>query len=583
MDRMLEKNENNKIFHILLLTNRDSDNAGDQVIEECDISLISTVMKNLNIGADQYVINSRAAGIISKKYMETEDPKLLQDAEFTIQNSDLIIFGGAPLFNFLYQPFYERTAVTLEIAEKYQKPVIFSAIGVEGYDEYNEKCQRLKKTLNFDCVKQITTRDDFESLKKYIENENISIRKVADPAVFTSKIFENFIAVKDENSKEKVGIFVLRSNGFLDNGVNLSRDDAAELWKAVIAELEKRNYDYELLTSGHFGDEAFLDYLIRKYNVKAEKCIFNINTPEKLINKISSYSAVISCRLHPGIISYSLGVPAVGLVWNYKVKHFYESIGYAERVIDVNHVTPEKIVDKIEAAIPQGVKKDSEYLVSVYDSLFNGIKKALCPGKENVVPYNYDELMKEIPAFQGTSEKEQEEKLKRKFRRTYGKYNELFDKNTEQRLTIREMQGYIVIYNGGMKTDKLSWNYDNSRGEVQKLDTGSVEYKLNKFGINDGSTLLVKNGFSHPEYNFIGWQMRVKDDRNWYWYLEDGTIKSQEDYKKGIDKDKYILKDETKIPYIPLKGVATIVLEGVWKAKFKTRVVRKLRKIRGQK
>ena len=423
MDRMLEKNENNKIFHILLLTNRDSDNAGDQVIEECDISLISTVMKNLNIGADQYVINSRAAGIISKKYMETEDPKLLQDAEFTIQNSDLIIFGGAPLFNFLYQPFYERTAVTLEIAEKYQKPVIFSAIGVEGYDEYNEKCQRLKKTLNFDCVKQITTRDDFESLKKYIENENISIRKVADPAVFTSKIFENFIAVKDENSKEKVGIFVLRSNGFLDNGVNLSRDDAAELWKAVIAELEKRNYDYELLTSGHFGDEAFLDYLIRKYNVKAEKCIFNINTPEKLINKISSYSAVISCRLHPGIISYSLGVPAVGLVWNYKVKHFYESIGYAERVIDVNHVTPEKIVDKIEAAIPQGVKKDSEYLVSVYDSLFNGIKKALCPGKENVVPYNYDELMKEIPAFQGTSEKEQEEKLKRKFRRTYGKYN----------------------------------------------------------------------------------------------------------------------------------------------------------------
>ncbi len=38
-----------KVWKILLLTNRDSDNVGDQVIEACDISLISAVMKNLNI------------------------------------------------------------------------------------------------------------------------------------------------------------------------------------------------------------------------------------------------------------------------------------------------------------------------------------------------------------------------------------------------------------------------------------------------------------------------------------------------------------------------------------------------------
>ena len=39
-----------KKFTILLLTNRDSDNVGDQVIEASDIALLHSVMQNLKIG-----------------------------------------------------------------------------------------------------------------------------------------------------------------------------------------------------------------------------------------------------------------------------------------------------------------------------------------------------------------------------------------------------------------------------------------------------------------------------------------------------------------------------------------------------
>lgn len=264
-------------YEILLLTNRDSDNVGDQVIEACDIALIKAAAKNLNIPESEVKISSRAAGIISKKYLSSRDPELLKSAEKSISNCDLIIFGGAPLFNYLYQSFFERTAVTLELAQKYNKPVLFSAIGIEGYDEDNEKCQRLKKTLNFDCVKQITTRDDFISLQNYKENPDLIIDKVSDPAVFASKVFANYHVSKKENVKKKIGIFVLRANGFKDNKINFSREDAICFWKGIITELEAKNYDYELLTSGHFGDEAFLDYLIRNHNVPAEKCVFNLN------------------------------------------------------------------------------------------------------------------------------------------------------------------------------------------------------------------------------------------------------------------------------------------------------------------
>lgn len=417
-----------KVYKILLLTNRDSDNVGDQVIEACDIALISTVMKNLNIDTCNYKILSRPASIISQKYLATQDPELLLGARKLIEQSDIVIFGGAPLFNYLYQNFYERTALTLELAREYQKPVIFSAIGVERYDEDNEKCQRLKKTLNFDCVKQITTRDGFSLLQKYVENENIVVGKVSDPAVFTAKVFENYMVSDKPDTNKKIGIFILRANGFVDNKIDFTREDAAALWLSLIHDLEEKNYDYELLTSGHFGDEAFLDYLIRNYNVDEKKCIFNINTPERLIQKISSYDGVISCRLHPSIISFSLGVPSLGIVWNSKVKGFYSSIGYENRMIDIGGIKSQELVEKLEQAMAEGVVRDEEYLTSVYTTLFQSMKGLLRPGDSSAAPYDYSELMQQIPVYKGTSAKEQEEKLKRKFRRTYNMCNERFDK-----------------------------------------------------------------------------------------------------------------------------------------------------------
>lgn len=557
-----------EIFKILLLTNRDSDNVGDQVIEACDISLISTVMTNLGISKEYFRINSRAAAIISQKYLATRDESLLKTAHKLIQESDIIIFGGAPVFNYRYQNFYERTAVTLEIAQKYNKPVIFSAVGVDGYDEESGKCQRLKKTLNFDCVKQITTRDNFDSLQRFIDNKNILIKKVSDPAVFASNVFENFVQWSSAGEDKKIGIFILRSNGFVDNGFNFSRDDAAAFWKDLVCEIKSKGYDYEILTSGHFGDEAFLDYLIKNCGMDAEKCIFNINYPEKLVQKISTYDAVISCRLHPSIISYSLDVPSFGIVWNSKVNYFYESIGHGDRVINVKGINPKDVLERVERAISEGVNKEQEYLVSIYNSLFYGIKNILCPEKDEIMPYRYDELLENMVIFKGTSEREKEEKLKRKFRRTYGKYNELFDKNLQNRKIANELQaeykGFKIIYNGGTQLTKLSWNYDESLGKIQKLETGSVEYCLDEMGVNNGKTRLLKNGFVYPGHTFIGWRMRIKGDEKWYWYLEDKTYKLRMDYEKGKDKDYYLLKNEETIPLFHVNNIVTVVLEAVW-------------------
>lgn len=430
---MIEK----RPINILLLTNRDSDNVGDQVIEACDISLVETVMKNLGISDSEYVINSRAAAIVPKKYLKTRDVDYLKGAEKTIKDSDLIIFGGAPLFNYLYQDFYERTAVTLEFAEKYNVPVIFSAIGIESYHEDNEKCQRLKETLNFNCVKQITTRDGFEFLEKYIENENIKIAKVSDPAVFSKLVFKNFISEKSQ--KKKIGLFIIRRNAFKDNGYRFTSVDAAKMWLDIIEELKSRGFDYEVITSGHFGDEAFVDNIIRESNLSEAKCVFNINSPEDLIPKISSYDAIVSCRLHPSIISFSFEVPSLGLIWNNKVEKFYKSFGYGDRAISVENIDVKALVDKVEAIITEGVTQNKDELITVYTSLFSGIKSVLKP-EEEIDAFTYDELVTKMAPYNSVTEAEKNDKLKRKFRRTYNSYNTLFIKTRNNQQEFESLQ-----------------------------------------------------------------------------------------------------------------------------------------------
>lgn len=543
---------NNKKYKILLLTNRDSDNVGDQMIEASDIGLIKAVMKNLNVPESNYVINSHAASIVSKDYVKTKDKNLLKRAEQLISETDLVIFGGAPLFNYEYQIFYERTAVTLEIAQKHQKPVIFSGIGVESYDENNEKCQRLKKTLNFDCVKQITTRDGIEELTKYKANEQLVIDRVSDPAVFSGPIFKKYTSNKKDREKKKIGVFVFRSNGFKDNKINFSKNDAVNMWKDIMAELESRGYDYELLTSGHFGDEAFLDYLIREHGIKESKCVFNINSPERLIEKITSYDGVISCRLHPSIISFSLDVPSVGLIWNSKVTHFYDCIGYADRAIPVIGTPASEIVAKLEEAMTNGIVKNKEYLFTVYHYLFQGIQKSLNLAENNMKEYDYDELVENIPLYEGTSNKEQQEKLKRKFRRIYNTLNKRHEAIVKYKQEIQELKKNL-----NNMTDKYNMSY---RTSGKKADVLKVKEAIK----NDGSAEFLVNPFENEGKSFVGWCLRFRIGDTWFWYLEDHSFCLRDSYDKEKNVQRKLFLPGEKLPQLPFIGVDTVVAVAQW-------------------
>lgn len=459
-------------FRILVLTNRDSDNVGDQIIEATVISIIKGVMKNLGMGSDDFAISSRAAGIISKRYMKTKDPDLLQTARDAISQSDLLIFGGAPLFNYSYQNFYRRTITTLELANEYGVPVIFSSIGVEEFDPANKKCQALKEALALPIVKQITTRDDIDSLRKYVDGTDVPVAHVADPAVLADIVYRKKpeaapapktppsiplrakrklkrivrrissgnraaptkppAAPKEEPTsptpgppkQKRIGLVVTRAGIFKDNGIKFSESDQRRFWLDTIAALTDKGYDYKLFTTGHFSDEVFLDSLIKDNGLPGSKAAVTVNSPDELIRELRACDGVIAYRLHASITSFALDVPSIGLSWNFKVPYFYDSVGYAERAVSHTRWTSAEVVRVLETAMNEGVEKDEVFLKSVYDTLFDGIKRVVAP-ETDATPFEFSELWEGLPRQLATGPKGYREKVNRKLRRTYENYQKL--------------------------------------------------------------------------------------------------------------------------------------------------------------
>lgn len=459
-------------FRILLLTNRDSDNVGDQIIEATVISIIKGVMKNLGFNSDDFVISSRAAGIISKRYMKTKASELLQPARDAIAKSDLLVFGGAPLFNYSYQNFYRRTIATLELANEYGVPVIFSSIGVEEFDPTNKKCLELKKALSLPVVKQITTRDDIDSLRKYVEGSNVPVAHVADPAVLadivyrkkpepkpvpkpspsillrTKRKFKRIarrimsgaqepapkpVVVQNKQPQQgastppklkRIGLVVTRAGIFNDNGIEFSESDQRNFWLDVISSLTDKGYDYKLFTTGHFSDEVFLDSLVKENGLPGSKAAVAVNSPDELIRELRACDGVIAYRLHASITSFALGIPSVGLSWNFKVPYFYDSVGYGGRAIEHERWTADEVIPVLEAAMDEGIDKDLVFLKSVYDTLFDGIKNVRTP-ESVTTPFEFAELWDGLPRQLATGPKGYREKVNRKLRRTYENYQKL--------------------------------------------------------------------------------------------------------------------------------------------------------------
>ncbi|ENE5197222.1 polysaccharide pyruvyl transferase family protein [Vibrio parahaemolyticus] len=340
-------------------------NLGDQVIADSAEYLIkkniidnefSVERFNLNYSNEfnsfkrlkRKVINKILSRLSSSSSFDYKVGCYKRDYKNKFNDASAIVFAGGGMIKFKYQDCWAHISALVDTVANKPCPIFFNAVGVEGYDQSNYKCRLLKESLNHSAIKMVTTRDDLSLLNDgYIENGYIKTAQVADSAVFSSEVYG-----VQKKSRDVVGLGLVRARIFKDNGIDLDRTQVIELYASLISELEARGQSYQLFTNGLKSDVDILEdletYLGKQLNV------IEPQTPRELVELISTFKCTIAARLHACIISYSLTVPVVGLVWNNKVKMFGECIGYPERFFYHQDFDANEIIDRLTLSVAEG-------------------------------------------------------------------------------------------------------------------------------------------------------------------------------------------------------------------------------------
>lgn len=356
-----DKNEYQK--RILVFSRLEINNFGDPIIADCCRYLIDKVAKENNIRikttiADIYEINDE---VMKSK----------------LKNQDAVVFPGGGLNSIKFNRIVQK--VLDMIAQQPYTSVFFNAIGILRVKPRKKNIILLKDILNRPQVKQISTRGDLVTLKKYIKKKEYPTKLVLDPAVWVNEAY----GIERDKESKIVGVGVIRPEIFERNGSEMSVDDILKMYVGIISELEKRGYRWKLFTNGMKDDYKFGLKVLEELSLDKETYMGdNVKNCRQLVEKIAGFQAVIAARLHANIISTSLDVPSVGLVWNDKMNLFAGIIGAEKRYIEGEKLLDSSyVVDQMEEAIQNG-----------YDmQKINRMKRVTLKTIKNIVMYGLEE------------------------------------------------------------------------------------------------------------------------------------------------------------------------------------------------
>lgn len=317
-----------------------------------------------------------------------------------IRNSDVVVFPGGGFIKYKTEKFPVEMGRFTNLAEHFGIPVMYNAMGVEGFDPENEGCQKLKAMLEARSSRYITSRDYSDFLNEtYLKDSHIKSRRMADPAVWTKETYK----ISRQKHSDIVGLGVVRGKLFEDHGVPVSKEDLLEIWSGIINALETEGIRYKLFTNGLKLDEDFLTELLEymgKEDQREEIALPQPETAKQLVKHISGFSSIIACRMHANIIAFSLGITSVAFVWNDKLRFFGDSIGCGERYFDYTQLkNTDLIVNTLKKAQSEGYKKG--ILKQEKESAYNSIRDFLSPFCKDLISYRRQNLYKKKHVFYG--------------------------------------------------------------------------------------------------------------------------------------------------------------------------------------
>ena len=255
---------------------------------------------------------------------------------------DLVVFAGGQMF---MDGYALRLWYVIKNFEKKGVPVILNACGTGP--TYSKKLRKhLRYALNASNVVAVSCRDDVQTVNEFYFPLTADAVETFDPALSCA----NTYGIEKNNDAKVVGLGIMQTG-------RLSPKVMLRFWHRLIAELENNQVPWKVFVNGENCDLSYARYVIETLpglHKNFEDCFVQIPLePEELLRTISQFKSIISFRLHSHIIATSLDIPSVAVVWDDKVRSFFEKIGHPERCCTI-HSSPIEVLDKLAVAEMEG-------------------------------------------------------------------------------------------------------------------------------------------------------------------------------------------------------------------------------------
>ncbi|MGN0314563.1 MAG: polysaccharide pyruvyl transferase family protein [Fusicatenibacter sp.] len=263
-------------------------------------------------------------------------------AEVCEERYDLAVVAGGQLFMDRY--FLFLTEFISRMSKK-QIPVYLNACGT-GPAYSKTIRERFSESLTNPCVRLVSCRDDSALVQKLYAEEKIRVEETYDPALWCSDVY----GIKKDINSDLIGLGLMYTR-------SVDSEKAAVFWIKLIRQLEKKNKKWKIFVNGSEDDIVFAKYVISKMPELVgsfdQYCMPAPKRPKELVWVVSQFKGIISFRLHSHIIAASLDVPSIALVWDQKLRIYFQKIGHGERCMTVK-AGPEKVIAQLEKAEMEG-------------------------------------------------------------------------------------------------------------------------------------------------------------------------------------------------------------------------------------
>lgn len=361
---------------VLLFVLKSINNVGEDILEETTRHLIQNVSENAIVSTGQlwpepsflkkkyrvdwylgaifFRIAIRFKGNLQYKIKNwAYRTKFYRYFKFCITNTDIVIYPVGML-KYSTQNFSYVFYLINQLAAKYNKPVLMSAMSPQTKDAGDWRYHQLVKAVNMPSVKMITTRDGeygMEIIYSDYLKRKIHCEYVGDPALWIPETYKVKCPKYINSCTTCVGINVIRKGIFDDYNRSFTDKELCSIYVELIKLIEEKGWNWFVFCNGIESDWEALRELQRIIGFSEKHVMQQFSSAKDFVTKIAGFDAVFGARLHSCITSVSLGVPVVGFIWDNKIKYFAETMKIRQFFFEPKNMTASNIIQALEQAM----------------------------------------------------------------------------------------------------------------------------------------------------------------------------------------------------------------------------------------